>query len=362
MNSLSKVWIFALSLFIFCTTSHSTVHAQSPKAHQRYQSDLIKGLNGQAAKYLEAVVPADFSLEDLFIVKIVFVSPGDPTNVLGSIEQAYTIRQSYVQDSYTTTYSMTKKGSPSYIDQHGAVGLVDNMILKNTQSFQFVMSTALVDDLALNYRNAVGESVPFPLTYVGLVQDTDARAQADDSPSSRTRYDKLLNDDSEKSTTPQAETKSSKGIFDLDYEVDINALVNKRDYDVFVLSTRKPAERGDHTVQIGYYIPTQMKEGSLLRVLALKKDVNTGALLGSVEFNYYVNEIVVDNGLRIYMLTDMASVSTKTGELIELYPMEREAFTEASAVSILEKDGIKILGIQHGEGGSAAVYEGTFSF
>ncbi|MEO0581744.1 MAG: hypothetical protein AAF135_05950 [Bacteroidota bacterium] len=134
MNSLSKVWIFALSLFVFCTISHSTVHAQNPKTHQRYQSDLIEGLNGQAAKYLEAVVPVDFSLEDLFIVKIVFVSPDDPTNVLGSIEQAYTIHQSYVQDSYTTTYSLSKKGSPSYIDQHGAAGLVDNMILKNTQA------------------------------------------------------------------------------------------------------------------------------------------------------------------------------------------------------------------------------------
>ncbi|MEO0473631.1 MAG: hypothetical protein AAF206_28730, partial [Bacteroidota bacterium] len=272
------------------------------------------------------------------------------------------IQHAYVRDSYTATYSLRKNGSLAYVGQSGVPGLVDNMVLKNAKSFQFVMNGSLVDDLGLNYSNSVGKISQFPLLYVGLEQDLNTNGQANDGSSSSQIYDRLLNDESTETAKAPKAKRSNKDLFDLDFDVDIDALLNKREYDVFVLNTAKPAARDGHLVQVGYYIPTKLKEGSLLRVLALKKNLNSGALLGSVEFNYFVNEIVVENGLRMYMLTDMAAISTKTGEFVDLYPIEKEAFRKAKSISVLEKGGTKILGIQHGDRGSAAVYEGTFSF
>ncbi|MEL6851102.1 MAG: hypothetical protein AAFP92_21460, partial [Bacteroidota bacterium] len=250
--------------------SSSMLQAQSA---QLYRSTLIKGMGTSPSKYLEVVIPSEFSKGQVLSLSLVFVSSSNPSQVEGSMTQDFSIQTPFQGENARIDYPLLKKGTVVSKGKPGLPSLLDNLALKKTQSFAFVFNGALTDDLVLQYPLASGESGKISLSYVGKVSDQQPSSPTAASTPSKSLYDKLLGEDPPAKTAeaPSKESENPWDMFTPEVEVDVDALLEKREYEVFVLKTDHPVERNGHLIQVGFYVPTSLKEGSVDRVLAVKK-------------------------------------------------------------------------------------------
>ncbi|MEM6723953.1 MAG: hypothetical protein AAF598_07940 [Bacteroidota bacterium] len=316
-------------------------------------------------KVTEVAIPVAFKAGDRLFVRIKFHNVHVPGQKEGYVQQAYRIEQSHVSEDYSKNYQLTRVGEQQSLGEPGLIGLIDQFILKKSRSFHYQMTPSLTDDLVLSYTTMDDQSFTKELMYSGMETDDLSSNTAQSPPL------KLLDDEDPPAPStlntsfPEEEVEfeptNTTNDFIPDLDIDVDAFLEKRDYQVFVLNSNEPPQRGDHLIQVGYYVPLEPELGKVIRVLALKKEASSGELVGFMEFDYYIDELIYENGRSIYMLADLKELSGADGDPVNLNANELEAFGGAKSICFMQKQGKKILVIQHGRLGSTASYEGNFS-
>ncbi|MEO1434868.1 MAG: hypothetical protein AAFV80_04985, partial [Bacteroidota bacterium] len=317
-----------LLLLLLCLGSYSSAIAQS---YNYYQSEPEAATKADRMKFTEIAIPADFSKGDLLTVKLVFTAKSNPKKVLGYVSQQYRIQTSHDSGHSNKKYLLEKEGKTQYVDQHGIIGLLDDLILQKGTTFHYQVNTSLTDDLVYAFLNFGGETNNQTLMYVGM-----------DKPSTLSKADQFLlslieEEEPAPATTPSSPVKEKENTntsssFIPEVNIDTEAYFEERDYDVFVLNSDQPTKRDGHLIQLGFYVPVELGLGKIMRVLALKKAPNSGDVLGMMELDYYVDEIAIDNGLTIYMLQDLRDLSISDGDFVKLSAKELEAFGGSKSI------------------------------
>ncbi|MEM7654486.1 MAG: hypothetical protein AAF399_00025 [Bacteroidota bacterium] len=298
------------------------------QAYHLFRSPIKPGITASLSNYWEIAIPPEFSASDVVLVKLVFVSSNKPTEIQGRMTQRYVVAQTYRTDDYRVSYQLTKQGGVEYSGESGVPGLIDHMVLEKGAAFQYVFNGTLTDDLAYRYGLSNGGQGTLDLEYIGRETDQSVAAE-EQGTSSKNWYDLLVGEEEDTPSSPPSAPKEETSPWDLftpEVEIDAQALLEKRDYEVFVLNSGKSAERGEYLVQVGYFVPPELKLGSVIRVLAIKKLAASREVVGMIEMDYYITEQTVENQLTIFQLQDMAAITTRTGEEVDLYQVEGEAF------------------------------------